>query len=58
MKFIFMLSLFLNFACTTKSTTESSNWSGAQRQDVIDDTTRAQQQENIRDQFPATQRDF
>ena len=58
MKLIFMLSLFLIFACTTKKTTESSGWSGAQRQDSIEDTTRSQQQEQIRDQFPATQRDF
>ena len=58
MKIIFMLSLFLIFACTTKKTTESSTWSGVQRQEAIEDATRTQQQEQLRDQFPATQRDF
>lgn len=58
MKLIFMLSLIFIFSCTSKKTTESSGWSGAQRQESIEDTTRVQQQEQLRDQFPSTQRDF
>lgn len=58
MKIIFILSLFLFCACTTRTTKETSSWSGAQRQEAIDDTTHTQQQEQFRNQFPNARRDF
>lgn len=58
MKIIFMLSLFFIFGCTSRTTQETSSWSGAQRQEAIDDTTHTQRQEQFRNQNPHARRDF
>lgn len=58
MKILFMLSLILFSACTTTRTRETSSWSGAQRQETMEDDNYNQQQEQLRNQFPTPQRSF
>lgn len=55
MKEIFIFSLFFILACTSTNST----WDGAQRQEVMGDTTQTQRDQQYQNQLPAGgRRDF